>query len=65
MWFAEGHHVYNLSGRAVPDPSGTYRSEITLANEQVVTASFGLKNEVRGYLANSVARDSRITVTLI
>jgi predicted extracellular nuclease len=43
MRFDDGRYVYNLSGRALPDPSGTYRIEITLPNGQVVTASFGLK----------------------
>jgi hypothetical protein len=43
MRFADGHYVYNLSGTALPDPSGTYRVEITLPNGQVITASFGLK----------------------
>ena len=36
-------YVYNLAGKALPDPSATYRIEITLPNGQVVTASFGLK----------------------
>jgi hypothetical protein len=43
MRFADGHYVYNLSGKALPDPSGTYRVEMTLPNGQVVTASFGVK----------------------
>jgi predicted extracellular nuclease len=43
MRFADGKYVYNLSGRTLPDPSGSYRIEITLPNGQVVTASFGLK----------------------
>jgi hypothetical protein len=24
MRFADGYYLYNLSGRALPDPSGTY-----------------------------------------
>jgi hypothetical protein len=43
MRFADGYYLYNLSGRALPDPSGTYRVEMTLPNGQVATASFGLK----------------------
>jgi hypothetical protein len=43
MRFADGHYLYNLSARALPDPSGTYRIEMTLPNGQVATASFGLK----------------------
>jgi hypothetical protein len=43
MRFADGRYVYNLSAKALPDPSGTYRIEITLPNGQVVTASFALK----------------------
>ena len=41
--FADGQYPYNLSGRALPDPSGTYRIEMTLPNGQVATASFGLE----------------------
>ena len=37
------HYIYNVSGKALPDPSGIYRVEMTLPNGQVVTASFGLK----------------------
>jgi hypothetical protein len=40
---ARRFHLYNLSGWALPDPSGTYRVEMTLPNGQVATASFGLK----------------------
>ena len=29
--------------KALPDPSGTYRAEMTLPDGQVVTASFGVK----------------------
>ena len=43
MRFAGGYYLYNLSGRALPDPSGTCRLEMTLPNGQVATASFGLK----------------------
>ncbi len=43
MRFADGYYLYNLSGRTLPDPSGTYRVEMTLPNGQVATASFGLK----------------------
>ena len=43
MRFVDGQYLYNLSGRALPDPSGTYRIEMTLPNGQVATASFGLK----------------------
>jgi hypothetical protein len=43
MRFAGGYYPYNLSGRALPDPSGTCRVEMTLPNGQVATASFGLK----------------------
>jgi hypothetical protein len=43
MRFADGYYLYNLSSRALPDPSGTYRVEMTLPNGQVATALFGLK----------------------
>jgi hypothetical protein len=43
MRFVDGTYTYNLSAKALPDPSGTYRIEMTLPNGQVVTASFGLK----------------------
>jgi hypothetical protein len=43
MRFADTYYLYNLSGRALPDPSGTYRVEMTLPNGQVATASFGVK----------------------
>jgi hypothetical protein len=43
MRFVHGQYVYNLSAKTLPNPSGTYRIEITLPNGQVVTASFGLK----------------------
>ena len=43
MRFADGYYLYNLSGRALPDPSATYRVEMTLPNGQVATASFGVK----------------------
>jgi hypothetical protein len=43
MRFTDGQYVYNLSGKALPDPSGTYRIEMTLPNGQVVTACFGVK----------------------
>jgi hypothetical protein len=41
--FVDGQYVYNLAGKALPDPSGTYRIEMTLPNDQVVTASFSVK----------------------
>ena len=40
---ARRHYIYIFSGKALPDPSGTYRVEMTLRTGQVVTASFGLK----------------------
>ena len=43
MRFSDEQYVYNLAGKALPDPSATYRIEITLPNGQGVTASFGLK----------------------
>ena len=43
MRFFDGQYIYNLAGRALPDPSGTYRVELTLPNGQVVTASFSVK----------------------
>jgi hypothetical protein len=43
MRFVDGQYVYNLAGKALPDPSGTYRIELTLPNGQVVTASFSVK----------------------
>jgi hypothetical protein len=43
MRFVDGTDTYNLSAKALPDPSGTYRIEMTLPNGQVVTASFGVK----------------------
>jgi hypothetical protein len=43
MRFVDGQYVYNLPAKTLPDPSGTYRIEITLPNGQVVTAPFGLK----------------------
>jgi hypothetical protein len=42
MRFVDGTDTYNLSAKALPDPSGTYRIEMTLPNGQVVTASFGV-----------------------
>ncbi len=43
MRFEDGQYVYNLSAKALLDPSGRYRVEMTLPNGQVVTASFGFK----------------------
>jgi hypothetical protein len=43
MRFVDGAYTYNLSAKALSDPSGTYRIEMTLPNGQVVTASFALK----------------------
>ena len=43
MRFDGANYVYNLSSRALPDPTATYRIEITLPNGQVVRAPFGLK----------------------
>jgi hypothetical protein len=43
MRFVDGTYTYNLSAKALPDPNGTYRIEMTLPNGQVVTASFGVK----------------------
>jgi PKD repeat protein len=43
MRFADGQYVYNISGKTLPDPRGTYHVEITLPNRQVVTTSFRLK----------------------
>jgi len=43
MRFEDGQYVYNLSAKALPDPSARYRVEMTLPNGQVVTAPFGLK----------------------
>ena len=43
MRFVDGYYLYNLSGRALPDPSGTYRVEMTLPGGQLATASFGIK----------------------
>ena len=43
MRFVDGQYVYNLAGKALPDPSGTYRVEMTPPNGQVVTASFSVK----------------------
>ena len=43
MRFVGGTYTYNLAAKALPDPSGTYRIEMTLLNGQVVTASFGVK----------------------
>jgi hypothetical protein len=43
MRFDGLHYIYNLSGKALPDPSASYRLEITLATGQVVTAPFGLR----------------------
>jgi hypothetical protein len=43
MRFVDGAYTYNLSAKALSDPSGTYGIEMTLPNGQVVTASFALK----------------------
>ena len=43
MRFVDGQYVYNLAGKALPDPSATYRVELRLPNGQVVTASFSVK----------------------
>jgi endonuclease/exonuclease/phosphatase family metal-dependent hydrolase len=43
MRFEGSQYVYNLAGKALPDPTATYRIAMTLPNGQVVTASFGLR----------------------
>ena len=43
MRFVDGQYVYNLAGKALPNPSRTYRIEMTLPNGQLVTASFSVK----------------------
>jgi hypothetical protein len=43
MRFDGLHYIYNLSGKALPNPTATYRIEITLPNGQVVKAPFGLR----------------------
>jgi hypothetical protein len=53
MRFADGQYVYNISGKSLPDPRGTYRVEITLPNGQVVTTSFRLKPRLLGELGGA------------
>lgn len=44
MRFSDGHYVYNLSARSLPDPSATYELTITVpATGQTSTARFGLR----------------------
>jgi hypothetical protein len=43
MRFVDGGCVYNVARKALPDPSATYRVEMTLPSGQVVTASFSVK----------------------
>jgi hypothetical protein len=44
MRFSNGQWIYNLATRPLPDPSARYRITISLANGQIVTATFGLRS---------------------